>query len=59
MLVGTGRWEFTEVEPGTVKALYFSDQGTEPRTSHVITEPTDLPSPRVICTRWKFFHQPG
>ena len=22
-LVGTGRWEFAEVEPGTVKALYF------------------------------------
>jgi hypothetical protein len=27
-LVGTGRWEFTEVEPGTVKALYFWDVAT-------------------------------
>jgi hypothetical protein len=27
-LVGTGRWEFSEAEPGTVKALYFWDVAT-------------------------------
>jgi len=27
-LVGTGRWEFTEAEPGTVRALYFWDVAT-------------------------------
>ena len=27
-LVGSGRWEFTEAEPGTVRAVYFWDVAT-------------------------------
>jgi hypothetical protein len=27
-LVGTGRWEFSEVEPSTVKAVYYWDVAT-------------------------------
>ena len=27
-LVGSGRWEFTEAEPGTVRAIYFWDVAT-------------------------------
>ena len=27
-LVGSGRWEFTETEPGTVRAVYFWDVAT-------------------------------
>jgi hypothetical protein len=27
-LVGTGRWVFSEAEPGTVKSLYFWDVAT-------------------------------